>query len=157
MSVEGELFEVGVMEAGGAALEGGVGIEMAEASEVADNAAVQEVAELPPAAAEAAENPGMVSRVRSFLNDNPYGQRLVRFAKWAAPTAASAIVVTGIMYGMNQALAQKSHESGKRTALTEYLKGVETKFTALGLAWNLDIKQKAAEDALAFPWIDATQ
>jgi len=153
-----EVFETGVMEAGGAAMESGMaGIEMSEAAEVADNAAVQEVAELPAPAAEVAENPGMLSRVKSFLNDNPYGQRLVRFAKWAAPNAASAVVVTAIMYGMNQALAKKSHETGKRTALSEYLKGVEAKFTELGLTWNQEIKQKTAEDALAFPWIDATQ
>lgn len=149
-----EEFEIleGVAEMFEAAEVEGAGIA-AEAAEVEENVAVQEMAEVPAITEQSSQ-----SVIRNFINNNPYGQRLWTFSKWAAKETVSASVIFGVTYGLNRAIAKSSHESGKRTALSDYLKSVEKNFTEnLHLSWTQETKQRAAEDALSFPWIDSSQ
>lgn len=142
-----EMFEGAEAEA--------AGLELGEAAEVEANAEVEAVAEAP--AIEAAEGPSTLDKIRDFIKNNPTGQKLWSFATWAAKTGASASAVFAIMYGLNQAVAKDAHQSGKRTALSQYLTGVQSNWeNKLKLPWTDELKQKAATDALAFPWIDAT-
>ena len=119
---------------------------------VEDNAAVEQVAAAPDVA-----GPESLGPVRDFIANNPYGQKMWSFAKWAFTTAAGAAAAFAIMYGLNKAAAKNAHESGNRTALSDYLTQVEANFVKNNLPWTDALKQAAAEDALAFPWIDATK
>jgi hypothetical protein len=144
-----EMFEGAEAEAEGLAL--------SEASEVEASAEVEEVANAPAIEEGAAEAPGTLDKIRNFIKNNPTGQKLWSFATWAAKTGASASAVFAIMYGLNQAVAKDAHQSGKRTALSQYLAGVQSNWeNKLKLPWSDDLRQKAAVDALSFPWIDAT-
>jgi hypothetical protein len=150
-----EEFEVldGVAEMFEGAEAEAAALELGEAAEVEENVAVADMAEAPAVA----EGEGALARVRNFIETNPYGKRLWTFAKWAVKSGAGASAVFGIMYGLNKAVAKDAHEGGKRTALSQYLSGLQANWVKQGLAWTQDIKQAAAVDALAFPWIDATQ
>jgi len=127
-------------------------LEAMEAAEVENSVAIEEVAS-GPAIAEGST----VDAIRNFINTNPYGQALWKFTKWALATTAGASAAFGIMYGLNKAIAQSAHDTGKRKPLSEYLRVVGDNWVnKLHLTWTADIRQHAAEDALAFPWIDAT-
>lgn len=123
------------------------------ASEVENAPAVAEMADAP-----ALENaPTTQSAIQNFINNNPYGKALWSFAKGAVTETAKASVIFGVMYGLNKALASNAQSSGNRTALSTYLQQVQDNFTSLGLTWSTDLKQQTAEDALSFPWIDASK
>lgn len=152
--MEFELLD-GIPEMFAEAEAGAAEMELGEAAEVEDNAAVAEVADAP---AIAEGDPGAGQQIRDFINNNPYGRALWSFATWAGSTTATAGAVFGIMYGLNRATAKKAQQTGNRTALSVYLQGVEANWAKLNLGpFTQDQRQKAAEDALAFPWIDATQ
>lgn len=138
-----DLFAEGA-EAGGAMEDIGAAVE--------DNAAVEEVAAAPEIAGPESQGP-----IRDFITNNPYGQKMWAFAKWAGTTAAGAAAAFAIMYGLNKAAAKNAHESGNRTALSDYLVQVAANFQKNNLPWTDELRQEAAKDALAFPWIDATK
>lgn len=139
-------FEEEMADAAIEGAEGAADLAMSEGAEVEENAAIDEMAEAPEAVAENS------NRIKDFVTNNPFGKVMWALAK----TTASAAVAFGIFYGLNKALAGSSHESGKRTALSEYLKGVADNFAKNGLEFTAEMRQTAATDALAFPWIDAT-
>ena len=141
-----EMFEMAEAEAAAA-------LEMGEAAAVEENAAVAEMAEAPALA----EGEGALNSVRNFINNNPYASRLWTFAQWAGKTGAGAAAAFGIMMGLNKAVAKDAHESGKRTALSEYLNGVEANFGKIGLIWTQAAKQTSAPAPLAFPRFVAMQ
>lgn len=129
---------------------------MGEAAAVEEMPAVEEMAEMPEIEAEA--GPGALDKFKNFINNNPYGQKLWSFCKLCATSTVTASVMFGVTYALNKAIAQKAKETGNRTALSEYLTAVQNNFTnKLHLNWTEDLRQKAAEAALVFPWIDATQ
>jgi hypothetical protein len=125
-----------------------------QAAQVADVAAVQEMAAAPEAAAEAG---GAQNGLRDYIENNPTGQKIWKFAKWAGSTAAGATAAFGIMYGLNKAIAKNAEQTDHRTALSAYLTQVQATFVQNGLIWTTELKQQAATDALSFPWIDCTQ
>lgn len=147
-------FELGeeVLAAAADAEEAAADVAMGQAAEVEDNAAVQAVAEGP-----AVEAGSRLADIQAFINDNPYGKALWSFAKFAATTTAGASAVWAIMYGLNKAIAKNAHDTGNRTGLTDYLASVAATYAKNGLKFTDDLKQKAAEDALAFPWIDSSK
>lgn len=61
-----------------------------------------------------------------------------------------------ITLGIQRAMAQKAHSTGKRVSLTSYLCSVSERFTALGLSFGDQQRQETADGALAMPWIDCT-
>lgn len=101
------------------------------------------------------------SGINNFIKNNKFANTMWNFSKkfgvWAVKESASAVAAFGIMYGLNKALAQDAHNSGNRKPLSQYLAQVEKTFTDHSLTWGPAQKQQAAEDALSFPWIDATQ
>ncbi len=145
-------FEVleGVAELFGDAVAAGDEVA-AEAAAVEDNAAVEGMANSP--AIDSVESQGAV---RDFIENNPYGSRLWQFSKWLGKTAAGAAAAFAIMYGLNKAAASEAHQTGQRVSLTDYLAKVQQNMIKNGLAWNDEIKQQAATNALAFPWVDCT-
>jgi hypothetical protein len=136
-----EMFEMAEAEA--AELQAGAAVE--------NDAAVREMAAVPDIAA------GEQAAVQQSIATNPYVQKLWDFAKWAGKTTAGASAAFGIMYGLNKAAAEKAQSSGQRTGLSSYLEKAKETFTKKGLTWTQEQEQKAAEDALSYPWIDATQ
>ena len=134
------MFEQAELEAAG--LEIGAAVE--------NNAGVQEMAELPDIAV------GEQEAINQEIARNPYVQKMWDLTKWAGKQAAAASAGFAIMYGLNKAMAENAHSSGQRTAISSYLAGVEKTFIANGLDWTHEIKQKAAEAALSYPWIDST-
>lgn len=137
MFAEGEAAAGGLVDVGAA---------------VEESAAVEEVANAP-----AIEDASSQSGIRNFINNNPYGKALWSFATWSVKNVAAASVAFGIMYGLNKAIATKAHETGSRTTLTDYLKQVKATFVSNGIPWSDETHTKAANDALAFPWIDSTK
>ena len=136
---------------GAAAAEEAVAVQ---AAEVADVAAVQEMAAAPEVAA---EEGGAQNGLRDYIENNPTGQKIWKFAKWAGSTAVGATAAFGIMYGLNKAIAKNAEQTDHRTALSAYLTQVQATFVQNGLIWTTELKQQAATDALSFPWIDCTQ
>lgn len=170
-----EIVEGMEAAAAGAGAEGMAGIAVSEGAMVEANAAVAEMAvapdipavvDAPPAVAEPGGAPvdpvadpaaeGRVAKIKAFVAENPYANKMWKFSKFVGKNAAIGGLVFGVTYGLNKALAQKAHETGKRTALSEYLKGAQTNFEKIKLKWDDDLRQRAAELALGFPWIDAT-
>jgi hypothetical protein len=140
-------IEDGVVEAFEGAAEDGASVEN-EAAEVEDNAGVNEVANAPDI-----EGQSNLQAVRDFISNNPYGKVMWGFAKMVG----SASIAFGVMYGLNKALAKNAADSGKRTALSVYIAGVQANLEKMGQTWTDDLKTTAVTDALAFPWIDASQ
>jgi hypothetical protein len=141
----------GVAEMFDAAEAEAAALELGEAAAVEENAAVAGMAEGP------AVEEGMAQRVNNFIESNPYANKMWQFSKWAVKAGATASAIFGVTYGLNKAIAKDAHDTGSRTGLSTYLAGLQKNFQKLGLTFGDDQKQKAAEDALAFPWIDATQ
>ncbi len=140
-----DLFGEGAAAAGDMALGEGAAVE--------NNAAVEAVAEAP-----AITDKTSLDAVRDFINDNPVGQKLWKFASWAGKTVAGASAAFGIMYGLNKAIAENAHQNGNRTALSDYLQQVADSFTnKLKIPFTDELRTEAATEALAFPWIDATK
>lgn len=145
----------------------GEGLALSEGAEVEQSGAVQDFANGPaiepapadePAPAEGqAGSSSTVANIRTFIQNNPYANKMWQFAQFAGKNVAAAGIMFGIMYGLNKLIAQKAQTTGNRTALSQYLTGVQQNFQTNGLPWNDQIKAQAAQDALAFPWIDATQ
>jgi hypothetical protein len=138
-----ELFESAEAEA--------AELSLGEAAAVEHAAAVAEMAAGPLID----ESEGALTRIQNFIDNNPYGQTLWRFAKWSAKTTGEASLKWSITYGLNKAIAQKAHETGHRTSLSEYLDGLETSFIENALPWSAEAKSMVAKDALSFPWLDA--
>ncbi len=141
----------------GAIAEGAEAAEVAveaQAAQVENVAAVQEMAAAPDVAAQAE---GAQNGIRDYMENNPTGQKLWKFAKWAGSTAVGATAAFGIMYGLNKAIAKNAEQTDHRTALSAYLTQVQATFVQNGLIWTTELKQQAATDALSFPWIDCTQ
>lgn len=126
-----------------------------EAAAVEDDAAVQQAAAAPDIAALPGED--AAAAVDRVAATSTWATSCKEFAVWSVKAGAGALVAFGIMYGLNKAMASKSASTGTQTALSDYLTGLEANFLKLGLEWDAARKQKAADDALAFPWIDATK
>lgn len=146
-----EILEGGVFEgfeaaalADQEAMEAGAAVE--------DNAGVQEMAEQPDAAA----GTGWFDSVKSFINDNEYGQTIWKVAKFVGASAAGASIAFGIMYGLNKAAAKNAADTGNRQPLSQYLASCQTAFEKNGITWTQESKQEAADAALKYPWIDCT-
>lgn len=121
------------LEAGAALEAGEIEMGLARAVEVEENAAVAEMAEAPAIA----EGPGAVARVTDFLTTNTYGKAMWAFAKWAAKASALASAIFAVTYGLNKAIAKDAHETGKRTALSQYLIAVQNNWVSnLKLPWK---------------------
>lgn len=134
------------LEAGLAGAEGEIG----EASEVENEAVVNEAADSPALSENAQE--AAASTLGQTVKDFS-----IKIAKTIGVEGAKAGLVWGIFYGLNQLLAKKSSKTGKRTALSVYLKQVETNFKKQGLTFNDEVKQETADAAVKLPWIDATK
>eukprot|EP00731_Ephydatia_muelleri_P004240 Em0002g416a len=132
-------------EVGTAVGEGVVG------AEVADMAGVTEMAEAPMIESTTSE-----ATIQNFIQQNPFGQRLWSFAKWAAKNTAEAGLIYGFMYGLNKAVAMTSKKSAKKMPLSVYLKLVKDNFErTLHIPWTDELEKEAADGARGFPWIDA--
>lgn len=126
-------------------------IVVSEAAQVEASAEVAEMAEAP------AIEKGTADKIKDFVASNVNGKTMWDFAKWAGKTGAVASVIFGVTYGLNKAIAGSAHETGKRTGLSQYLIAAQNNFLNQKLQWTEEVRQMAAEHALAFPWIDATQ
>lgn len=100
------------------------------------------------------ESEGALARIQNFIDNNSYARTLWSFATWSAKSAGEASLEWSITYGLNKAIAQRARESGHRTALSEYLDGVEASFIKNALPWTAEVKKRIAKDALGFPWLD---
>jgi hypothetical protein len=92
----------------------------------------------------------------NFFKNNKYGKTLWTFSKEFGKEGIKMGVLLGIMYGMNKAMATDAKKTGKRKCLTSYLDGVEKTYQKINLTFSKKEKQKAADDALDYPWIDCT-
>ncbi len=154
---------------------GGEDLALGEGAQVEQSEAVQAFADGPAIAPEAepagapapANDPApanepapassTVANIRAFIQNNPYASTMWQLAKAAGKNVASAGKMFVVMYGLNKLIAQNAQTTGNRTALSQYLASVQQNFQKNGLPWNDQVKAQAAQDALAFPWIDATQ
>ncbi|PAJ72484.1 hypothetical protein CJF42_21050 [Pseudoalteromonas sp. NBT06-2] len=126
------------------------GSEISEASEVENSAEVTEAADSP----ELSENP-------QAAQTSSLGRKLLELSKkvgkFLLVEGAKAGVIFGIFYAVNKLLASDSKKTGKRTALSVYLKQVEENFKKQKLDFTPKVREATADSAVTFPWIDATK